>query len=42
MLIKEIYQKYKIEQKSGGDFMDIDGGVEDIKIGKNKNKKGCC
>ena len=41
MLIKEIFQKYKVEQK-GGDFMNIDGGAEEIKIGKYKDKKGCC
>ena len=40
MLIKEIYQKYKVEQKSG-DFLDLSGGVEDLKTTK-KSKKGCC
>ena len=40
MLIKEIYQRYKVEQKSG-DYLDLGGGVEDLKISK-KNKKGCC
>ena len=40
MLIKEIYQKYKVEQR-GSDAMDIDGG-EEIKIGKTNNKKKCC
>ena len=41
MLIKEIYQKYKVEQR-GGDDMDLDGGAEEIKIGKSKKKKKCC
>ena len=40
MLIKEIYQKYKVEQKSG-DFLELSGGVEDLKTTK-KSKKGCC
>ena len=41
MLIKEIYQKYKIEQKSNDD-MDLSGGVEELKIGKEPMKKKCC
>ena len=41
MLIKEIYQKYKVEQR-GGDDMDLDGDAEEIKIGKSKKKKKCC
>ena len=41
MLIKEIYQKYKVEQK-GNDYMDLSGGVEELKIGKDKKKGKCC
>ena len=41
MLIKEIYQKYKIEQKANDD-MDLSGGVEELKIGKEPMKKKCC
>ena len=41
MLIKEIYQKYKIEQKAKDD-MDLSGGAEELKIGKEPMKKKCC
>ena len=41
MLIKEIYQKYKIEQKTNDDS-DLSGGVEELKIGKESTKKKCC
>ena len=40
-LIKEIYQKYKVEQRRGDD-MKLDGSGEEIKIGKSKKKKRCC
>ena len=42
MLIKEIYLKYKVEQRGSDNSNDFGGGAEEIKIGKtNKNKK-CC
>ena len=41
MLIKEIYQKYKVEQR-GGDDMDLGGGAEEIKIGRAGDRKKCC
>ena len=41
MLIEEIYQKYKVEQK-GSDDINLNGGAEEIKIGKMKKKKKCC
>ena len=41
MLIQEIYQKVKIEQR-GNDYMDLTGGSEELKIGKDSNKKKCC
>ena len=41
MLIKEIYQKYKVEQR-GGDDMDLGGGAEEIKIGRASDRKKCC
>ena len=40
MLIKEIYQKYKVEQK-GNDLYDLERG-EELKTGKDKTKKKCC
>ncbi len=40
MLIKEIYQKYKVEQK-GNDYFDLAGGAEELKTGKDKGRK-CC
>ena len=41
MLIEEIYQKYKVEQK-GSDDINLNGGAGEIKIGKMKKKKKCC
>ena len=40
MLIKEIYQKYKVEQK-GNDLYDLERG-EELKTGKDRTKKKCC
>ena len=40
-LIKEIYQKYKVEQRRGDDT-NINASGEEIKIGKSKKKKKCC
>ena len=40
MLIKEIYEKYKIEQR-GNDYMDLSGGAEELNI-LGSNKKKCC
>ena len=40
MLIKEIYQKYKVERK-GNDLYDLERG-EELKTGKDKTKKKCC
>ena len=41
MLIEEIYQKYKVEQR-GSDDINLNGVAEEIKIGKMKKKKKCC
>ena len=42
MLIKEIYLKYKVEQRGSDNSNDFGGGVEEIKIGKTNKKKKCC